>query len=209
MTTNGANHHITSREQLRELYGTPFPPSLYKELGHINDHYRAMIELSPFVALATTGPNGLDCSPRGDAPGFIRVKDANTLLLPDRPGNNRTDTLGNILDDPRVSLLFLIPGIGETLRVVGRAAISVDPELLESFAVNGKPARSVLVITVESVFFHCSKAIVRSKLWDPSRHLPRTALASTGTMVAELSKGAIAAEQYDRDAPARIQAMLY
>lgn len=209
MTTNGTDHRITTREQLRRLYGPPFPPALFKEIDHVSAHYRAMIELSPFAVLATNGPNGLDCSPRGDAPGFIRVKDDRTLLLPDRPGNNRTDTLGNLLDDPRVSLLFLIPGIGEMLRVVGRAAISIDPELLESFAVSGRPPRSVLVIKVESVFFHCSKAAVRAQLWDPSCHLPRAALPSTGTIVAALSSGAVAAEQYDRDAPARIQAMLY
>jgi PPOX class probable FMN-dependent enzyme len=200
---------VTNTADLRQRYGAPSPPSLYKEIDYVSDDYRAMIEAAPFVAIATSGPGGLDCSPRGDAPGFVRVADQNTLHMPDRPGNNRTDSLSNLLHDPRIGMLFLIPGVGETLRVNGRATISVEPQLLESFAINGKPPRSVLVVTVESIYFQCSKALVRSKLWDPSLHIKRSDLPSTGSMIGRLSKGAIDAEAYDRAAPERIKTMLY
>jgi len=159
--------------------------------------------------LATNGPEGVDCSPRGDAPGFVRVLDEKTLLVPDRRGNNRIDSLRNILADPRVALLFLIPGIGETLRVIGRAKISTDPELLDSFMVNGKTPRSVLVVAVERVFYQCTKAIVRSKLWDPATQIERKSLPSAGTILAELSGGKIGGPEHDRGQPERIQATLY
>jgi uncharacterized protein len=209
MLTEYAVAKITDPAQLRQLYGDPFPPSLYKEIDYINADYRAMIEASPFVVLATSGPGGLDCSPRGDAPGFVRVADEKTLQLPDRPGNNRTDSLSNILQDPRIGMLFLIPGVGETLRVNGRASISIDPQLRESFAISDRLPRSVLIVSVESVYFQCSKALVRSKLWDPSQHRQRSELPSTGSMVARLSNGAIDGEAYDRNAPERIKSMLY
>src|SRR5262249_54774573 len=154
-------------------------------------HYRAFIEAAPFVAIATCAPEGLDCSPRGDAPGFVRLHDEKTLLIPDRPGNNRTDSLRNILRDPRVALLVLVPGAGETFRDNGRAGISIDPALRESFAVNGKPARAVIVVTVERAYFQCSKAIVRSKLWDATRHIDRSSLPSAGQIITEISKGRV------------------
>lgn len=207
--TSQMNHRITSLEQLEALYGPTNPNSLRKEIGYIHPHYKKLIEAAPFVVLASAGPEGLDCGPRGDAPGFVRVVDEQTLQIPDRRGNNRLDTLKNILRDDRVALLFLIPGIGETLRVNGRAAIVADPELIESFAVNGKPPFCIIEITVESIYFHCSKAMVRSRLWDPARQLPRTALPSTGTIVEALTKGEVSGADYDREAPARIQAQLY
>lgn len=209
MTTNGSAHTITTLEELQARYGQPVGASLAKEIDHISEHYRLMIEASPFMALATVGPEGLDCTPRGDAAGFVRVKDAKTLLIPDRRGNNRIDSLRNLIGDPRVSLLFLIPGVSETLRVNGRAAISIEPSLLESFAVDGKQPRCVIVVTAERVYFQCAKAIVRSKLWDPATQIPRSALPSTGTMVEALSKGAINGETYDREAPIRIPQQLY
>jgi PPOX class probable FMN-dependent enzyme len=209
MTTNGSANTITTLEDLQARYGTPMLASLAKEIDHVNAHYGAMIEASPFFAIATCGADGLDCSPRGDAAGFVRIADEKTLLIPDRPGNNRTDTLRNIIGDPRVGLLFLIPGIGETLRVNGRAEISVDPSLLESFAINGKLPRSVIVVHVESVYFQCSKAIVRSQLWNPERHRARDELPSAGKILAGLAPDKIDAADYDRAAPARIQAMLY
>src|SRR5437016_4724729 len=163
MAGNGKDHLVTTMAALEALYPTPpLPVSQVKEIDHVSAHYRAFIAAAPFFALATSGPEGLDCSPRGDAPGFVRVVDDKTLLIPDRLGNNRIDSLRNILRDPRVALLFLIPGIGETIRVVGRAAISADPELAASFAVNGKVPRCVIVVTVERVFYQCTKAIVRS-----------------------------------------------
>ncbi|MCK8784923.1 pyridoxamine 5'-phosphate oxidase family protein, partial [Roseomonas sp. NAR14] len=157
---------------------------------------------------------GLDASPRGDAAGFVEVADARTLLLPDRRGNNRIDSLRNILADPRVALLFLIPGIGETLRVNGRAAISVAPALLHRFAHEGRLPRSVLVVRVETAYFQCSRAVLRAGLWEPERRLPRSALPSTGTILADLARGQQAGggfdgEGYDRDLPGRIAATLY
>src|SRR5712672_4233232 len=131
-------HLITTTQQLKQLYGEVFPPAIAKEIDHVNAHYRAFIEAAPFFALATSGPDGLDCSPRGDPAGFVRVHDEKTLLIPDRRGNNRIDSLRNLIHDPRVALLFLIPGCGETIRVNGRATISTDPALTQSFPVNGK-----------------------------------------------------------------------
>ena len=209
MTTNGAGHTITTLDQLKRRYGEPSGAAVAKELDHVSAHYRAMIEASPFVALATVAPEGLDCTPRGDHAGFVRVADEHTLLLPDRRGNNRTDSLHNIIRDPRVALLFLIPGVGETLRVNGRAVISVEPALLASFAIDGKEPRSVLVVTVEKVYFQCQKALVRSKLWDPATQIPRSALPSTGTMVQAVSKGAIDGATYDRELPMRVPEQLW
>jgi PPOX class probable FMN-dependent enzyme len=200
---------VTSVEQLEAIYGDPMPTSLVKEIDHISDGYRALIEAAPFVVIATSGPGGLDCSPKGDAPGFVRIVDERTLMIPDRPGNNRLDGFKNLMTDPRIALLFLIPGCPETLRVNGRATVSVDPALRESFAVNGKPARAVLIVNIETIFFHCAKAIVRGKLWDPAAQVARSALPSTGTIIAELSGGKLGGAQYDKDAPERIKSQLY
>jgi len=162
----------------------PLSHRLKKEVAYVHPCYRKFIEAAPFVLLATSGPDGLDLSPRGDAAGFVRVHDENTLLLPDRRGNNRIDSLRNIIHDPRVALLFLIPGIGETLRVVGSASIHIQPDLLATFAVDGKLPRSVLAIKVESVFFQCSRAVLRSHLWDSSKHVSRDDLPSPGSILA-------------------------
>jgi uncharacterized protein len=202
-------HLVTSLEQLDALYGAKNPNSIAKEIDHLSDGYRKLIEAAPFVAIATGGPEGFDCSPKGDAPGFVRVLDDKTLAIPDRPGNNRLDGFRNIVRDPRIGLLFLIPGVGETLRVNGRASISIDPELMQSFTVNGKLPRSVLIVHIETVYFHCSKAIVRSRLWDEKTKIDRKSLPSTGAILAELSHGKLGGEAYDRDAPERIKAQLY
>jgi PPOX class probable FMN-dependent enzyme len=209
MTGNDNDHLVTSVEQLERIYGEPYGPSLAKEADRITVHYRAFIEAAPFFALASGGPDGFDCSPRGDAPGFVRVHDEKTLLVPDRQGNNRIDTLRNILSEPRVALLFLIPGCGETIRVNGRAAISTDPALAQTFIVNGKAPRAVIVVTVDRVYFQCAKAIVRSKLWDASRHVDRKSLPSAGTILAELTDGKLGGEAHDRAAPERLKATLY
>jgi hypothetical protein len=202
-------HLVTTMEQLDALYGAKNPNSVAKEIDHLSDGYRKLIEAAPFVAIATGGPDGFDCSPKGDAPGFVRVLDDKTLAIPDRPGNNRLDGFRNIMRDPRIALLFLIPGVGETFRVNGRASISIDPELMQSFAVNGKLPRSVLIVHIETAYFHCSKAIVRSKLWDEKTKIDRRSLPSTGTILAELSQGKLGGEAYDRAAPERIKAQLY
>ncbi len=203
------DHLITSIEQLQTLYGEKSRGAVLKEIDRLNSGYRKLVEAAPFVAVATAGPEGLDCSPKGDAPGFVRILDDRTLALPDRPGNNRVDGFTNILRDPRISLLFLIPGVGETLRVNGRASITVDPELMQCFAVNGKLPRCVLVVHIERVYFHCSKAIVRSRLWDEATKIDRSSLPSAGTLVAELTEGTLGGEAYDREAPQRIKATLY
>jgi uncharacterized protein len=192
---------------LAALYGAPGEASLAKETPLINAQYRAFIEAAPFCALATCGPEGMDCSPRGDAPGFVRVADEKTLMIPDRRGNNRIDSLRNILAEPRVALLFLIPGIGETFRVNGRARISVDPELTASFTVDGKAPKSVIVVDVDTVYFQCSRAILRSRLWDPARQVARASLPSNGAILAELSGQKIDGEKYDRELPGRINVL--
>lgn len=203
------DHLVTTMDALEALYGEPYGPAIVKEIDHVNQSYRALIAAAPFFALATSGPDGLDCSPRGDAAGFVRVHDAKTLLVPDRRGNNRIDSLRNIVRDPRVALLFLIPGVGETLRIIGRAAISTDPELTGSFAVNGKEPRIVLIVAVERVFYQCTKAIVRSRLWDPATQVERKSLPSAGTILAEITGGKLGGSEHDRGQPERIKATLY
>ncbi len=179
-----------------------------KEVPTLHPHYQAMIRAAPFCALATVGAM-VDVTPRGDAPGFVEIADERTLLLPDRRGNNRIDSLRNVLADPRVALLFLIPGVGETLRVNGRAEISVDPALLARFAVDGKLPRSVLVVHVLTVFFQCSRAVVRAELWNPDRRIARSDLPSTGTILKDLSAAKVGGAEYDAALAARVQATLY
>ncbi len=204
-----STHEITSLEQLKGIYGDIRPVAVLKEKEELTDAYRRLIEAAPFVAMATSGPEGLDCSPKGDPAGFVHILDSKTLAIPDRPGNNRIDGMRNLVRDPRIALLFLIPGVSETLRVNGRATISVDPDLLQSFAIDGKLPRSVMIVHIERIYFHCAKAIVRSKLWDEATKIDRRALPSTGAMVAELTTGQFGGGEYDRELPARIKAELY
>jgi len=194
---------IGSVAELEALYGEPNEASTVKEVDYITPHYRAWIEASPFAVLATAGPEGLDCSPRGDKPGFVRIHDDKTLMLPDRRGNNRVDSLRNIVRNPRVGLLFLIPGVGNTLRVNGHAHLSADPDLLESFAVEDKAPRSVTVITVDTVYFQCARALVRSELWNPERHVDPRSLPSAGEILAALSDNRVGGVTYDREWPGR------
>ena len=197
-------HEITTLEALEALYQPqPVPASTVKVTDHITPHYAALIQASPFVALATVGPEGLDCSPRGDLPGFVRIADPKTLILPDRRGNNRIDSLRNVVRDPRVALLFLIPGSGTTFRVNGRAVLSAEPALLDSFAVDGKPPRTVTVVTVDEAYFQCARAIVRSGLWKPESHVDPAALPTPGAMLAAVTAGEVGGETYDREWPGR------
>lgn len=200
---------IATIEDLEARYGTPRDAALTKETDRIVPSYKAMIEASPFMALATSGPEGLDCSPRGDAGPVVVVADEKTVLLPDRAGNNRIDSLRNIVRDPRVALLFLIPGSGNTLRINGRAALSVDPDLLTSFAIDGKEPRSVIVTTVERIYFQCARAVLRAELWNPDKHVDPKALPSAGTMLAETSAGDIDAAEYDKAWPGRAKVSLW
>jgi PPOX class probable FMN-dependent enzyme len=209
MDVSAADHRITSVEQLEALYGQPKGGALFKEIDFISDHYRAFIEAAPFVVLASVGPEGLDTSPRGDPAGFVRVLDAHTVLIPDRRGNNRLDTLKNIVRDPRVALLFLIPGVGETLRINGRAELITDPALCESFAINGKAPRSIIRVTAERVYFQCQKALVRSRLWDPAAQVERSTLPTAGTIIEALAPEPFDGKTYDDNYPEYMKQVIY
>lgn len=200
---------IDTLEQLQALYGQAHERSLRKEIPYLSEPYQALVAASPFVVLGTHGPDGLDCSPRGDAPGFVRVLDERTLLLPDRPGNNRIDSLRNIIHDPHVALLFLIPGVGESFRVNGRASISLEPELLELCMAQGKLPRSVLRISVDTCYFQCSKAAVRSGLWDAERHVERSSLPSAGDILKVVMDPQFDVQAYERELQERLKTMLY
>src|SRR5215813_10064802 len=202
-------HYVTSMAQLEAMYAQPMENSLLKVADRITSSYRVLIEKSPFAALATCGPEGLDCSPRGDLAGFVRIHDDKTLMIPDRRGNNRVDSLRNIVRDPRVALLFLIPGSGTTLRVNGRAHLSADPELLASFAMEGKTPRSVIVMTIEDIYFQCARAIVRSDLWNPDRRVDPKTLPTPGDILAGMSDNTVGGEKYDKEWPERARATLW
>jgi uncharacterized protein len=177
---------IDDAEQLRAAYGAPNERSLKKQLSRLDKHCRDFIARSPFLVIASADPAGhCDASPKGDAPGFVRVIDDATLLIPDRLGNNRVDTLGNLLARPGIGLIFFVPGINETLRVNGSARITTDPELLEPLAVNGKTPRSGILIAAEEVYFHCGKALIRSDLWNPEKMLKMSDFPSLGRIIAE------------------------
>lgn len=201
---------ITSIAELEALY-TPAPndASTVKVADRITVDYRRMIEASPFVALATCGPEGLDCSPRGELGGVVRIQDEKTLLMPDRRGNNRIDSLRNIVRDPRVALLFLIPGSGNTLRLNGRAFVSADAELCNAFLMQGKAPRSVIVIEIDELYFQCARAIVRSELWNPERHIDPKALPTAGQILASMSAGELGGEAYDQAWPERARKSLW
>ncbi len=207
MTTSP--HAIETVAQLEALFGQPGEASLKKEVPYLHPAYRALIEASPFAVLSTVGPGGLDASPRGDPPGFVVVRDDKTLLMPERRGNNRIDSLRNIVADPRVGLLFLIPGVGETLRVNGRARITVEPGLLASLAMEGKPPQCVIEVRVETVFFQCARAIQRSKLWEPVQADAKRSVPTPGAILSALTEAQFDGETYDRELPARQKATLY
>lgn len=204
---------ITSIEKLESIYNRPVNErSLWKEIDHINDHYRRFIEASPFLVLATYGEKGVDVSPRGDPPGFVRVASPGCIQIPDRRGNNRLDSLRNILANTQVGLIFLVPNAGETIRVSGRAEIIVDEALCNSFAINGKPASSVLSVTVEKAYFQCQKALARSKLWDPASYPDRSNLPTAGQMTKHFSAQQgeeFDGEVYDREYPDYMKETMY
>ena len=192
---------IESEAELDALYGAPSPNSLHKQTDRLTDGYRALIAASPFFALASVGPEGLDCSPRGErqdgVPQAIHIEDDRTLMIPDRRGNNRVDSLRNIVRDPRVALLFLIPGSGITMRVTGQAQVRIDADLLARFAVDGKAPRSVILITVQHAYFQCARAILRADLWSPDHHGDAAALPSAGTLLQEITRDQATAETVD------------
>jgi len=201
---------VTSVEQLEALY-TPAPvaASTVKVAHRMTPEYRRLIEASPFAALATIGPEGVDCSPRGDQPGFVRIHDDQTLMMPDRRGNNRIDSLRNIVRDPRVAFLFLLPGSGTTFRANGRAHLSIDPELLASFEVEGKAPRSVIVMQIDELYFQCARAIVRSELWNPARHLDPKSLPTPGEILASMTDNQVGGDAYDKAWPERARQTMW
>jgi PPOX class probable FMN-dependent enzyme len=200
---------IATVKELEAIYGEPNEASTVKVSDRITPPNRRLIEKSPFAVLATCGPEGLDCSPRGDLPGFVRVHDEQTLMMPDRRGNNRVDSLRNIVRDPRVALLFLIPGSGSTLRVNGRAQVSIAPDLLASFRIDGKAPRSVVVMTVDEIYFQCARAIVRSDLWNPDKRVDPASLPTPGLILAGMSENRVGGEEYDRAWPERARQSLW
>lgn len=200
---------VTTLAELTAIYGAPVEAATVKERLQLTPLYRELIAASPFAVLATSGPGGLDCSPRGDRPGFVRILDDRTLALPDRRGNNRVDSLRNIVSDPRVALLFLIPGSGTTFRVNGRATISRAAGLCASFAAGGSAPRTVIVIDIDAAYFQCARAVVRAGLWSAAAQVEAAALPSPGAMLAEASDNRVGGADYDRDWPARAAASLW
>jgi PPOX class probable FMN-dependent enzyme len=195
--------------ELRARYGAVHPLALDKVLDRFDRHARAFIELSPFLVLGTADADGKqDVSPRGDPPGFVRVLDDRTLAIPDRPGNRRVDSLGNVLANPEVGLLFFVPGVNETLRVNGRARVSTEPDLMDRLAVAGRPALSALVIEVREVFFHCGKALIRSRLWDDGARIERARFPSLGRILADQVAG-VEARQAEREVEESYRTRLY
>jgi len=200
---------VSTLAELEALYEAPIPVAITKEVDHLTEQHQAYVEASPFVVVATSGPDGLDCSPRGDPPGFVRVADERTLLVPDRRGNNRLDTLRNLVLDPRIGLLFLVPGVGVTLRVNGTAHLSTDDDLRASFAIGDKVPTTVIVVRTTAVYTQCPKALVRSHLWDPSRYRDPDDLPSVGEIVEAITGGAFDGKEYDASYPERVRQTMY
>ena len=201
---------IRSVAQLEKIYGTaPALASTAKESHLLTPEYRRLVEASPFIALATVGPEGLDCSPRGDAREVVRVANDSTIILPDRRGNNRIDSLRNIVCDPRVALLFLIPGSGTTFRINGHATISVDAELLASLAVEGKQPRTAIIIKITTCYFQCARAVLRAQLWNPANWPDRDDLPSPGQILEAMTARKIDGADYDADWPGRAAASMW
>ena len=201
---------INTISELEAIYHQqPVLASMAKEIHYLIPQYQKLIELSPFVTLATIGPSGLDCSPRGDKQGFVRVLDPKTLAMPDRRGNNRIDSLRNIVADPRVALLFFIPGSGTTFRVNGRAHLTTDADLCKSFEVEGNLPRSVIIIKVEAAYTQCARAILRARLWDSSKHVEKSEVPTIGEMLEAMTQGKINAEEYNSNWPVRAKTSMW
>jgi hypothetical protein len=211
-------HIVRAASELEALYGPALERSVRKQLDHLDPYCRAFIAASPMVivgtqsAIASSGASGVvaaDASPRGDVPGFVQVADDHTLLIPDRRGNNRMDTLRNLVENPAIGLLFLVPGVNEAFRVNGEAVLSRDPALTEPFAVQGKAPRTVIVVQVKEAYIHCSRALVRADLWNPAKFAKPGAVPSMGTMLAAHTCGFVDAQAFDEEAKVRVPVTLY
>jgi len=201
---------LASIAELEAIYhAKPSQASTAKAAQRLTPEYRRLIEASPFLLLATSGPEGLDCSPRGDAHGLVRIEDDETLVIPDRRGNNRIDSLRNIMRDPRVALLFLIPGSGTTLRVNGVASISSDAALLNSFAVDGKLPRTAIIVKAQDIYFQCARAVARADLWNPEKYVSPGSLPTPGDILHAQSNGEIEGRKYDLEWPDRARTSMW
>ncbi|MFZ0592970.1 MAG: pyridoxamine 5'-phosphate oxidase family protein [Bryobacteraceae bacterium] len=200
---------LNNAGEVRAHYGEPSNMSKAKQLDHLDQHCKAFIQLSPFIVVATAGTDGrADASPRGDAPGFVSVLDEKTILIPDRTGNRRADTINNVAVNPHVGILFMVPGINETLRVNGAARVTIDPDLLIPLAVNQKVPTAGLIVTTEEVFFHCGKPLIRSDLWNPDRRVVRGRFPSLGKVLADQIAGG-KAEEFDLSIEEQYRTRLY
>jgi PPOX class probable FMN-dependent enzyme len=200
---------IDTPDKLRAIYGHATGRAVSKEITKLEPHSKRFIELSPFLVMATSRPDGLaDASPKGDHPGFVQVIDDETVAIPDRPGNNRLDTMENILVNPAIGLIFFIPGVNETLRINGTAAINDDPDLLQRFEVNGKLPKTVFVVKAQEVYLHCAKALMRSKLWSPDAQAPERPIPSMAQMLRDQTTDEVELESQE-DMEARYQNVLY
>ena len=200
---------VATIEQLEAIYGFPNDASTVKVADRVTPSYRMLIDQSPFAALATCGPEGLDCSPRGDLPGFVRVHDDKTLMMPDRRGNNRCDSLRNIVRDPAGGAVVPDPGLRQHAARQRPRHVSADPELLASFKMDGKAPRTVIVMTVEEIYFQCARAIVRSDLWNPDKRVDPKSLPTPGQILAEMSDNTVGGEKYDREWPERARQTMW
>lgn len=200
---------IDTPDKLRGLYGHATGRAVSKEITKLEAHSKRFIELSPFLVMATSRPDGLaDASPKGDHPGFVQVLDDETVAIPDRPGNNRLDTMENLLVNPAIGLIFFIPGVNETLRINGTATISDAPELLGRFEVNGKLPKTVFVVKAQEVYLHCAKALMRSKLWSLDAQAPERPIPSMAQMLRDQTTDEVELESQE-DMEKRYQKVLY
>ena len=204
-----ASYIVHDVDALSSLYAQPLERSVRKQKDRLDEHSRAFIAASPLVLLGTHGAGVADTSPRGDVPGFVKVVDDHTLLIPDRRGNNRLYSLKNIIRNPAVGLLFIVPGLTETFRVNGDAVISRDPALLEQFTVQGSAPRTVMVVTVKEAYIHCSRALVRADLWNPAKFARPGKVPSFGTIMAAHTCGFVDAEALDEENRVRVPLTLY
>jgi PPOX class probable FMN-dependent enzyme len=200
---------IRDIDELTGLYAAPWERSLRKQLDHLDEYCRLFIAASPLVLVGTQHGNLADASPRGDSPGFVKVADDNTLLIPDRRGNNRLDSLRNLVQNPAIGLLFMVPGVNETFRVNGEAVLSRDPALTGQFVMQGNAPRTVIVVTVKEAYIQCSRALVRSDLWNPAKFARPGALPTMGTVMAKHTCGFVDAQAFDEEAKTRVPATLY
>ncbi|TCD11811.1 pyridoxamine 5'-phosphate oxidase family protein [Oricola cellulosilytica] len=200
---------VTGLQELESIYGAPGEASLLKIADRITPEYRALLEASPFFALATVGPARIDCSPRGELGGAFRIADEKTLIIPDWRGNNRIDSLRNIVRDPRVALLLLIPGSQTTIRMNGTAIVTVDEGLLASFERDGKRPRSAVIVSVNEVYTQCGRAVLRAELWNPAHHVYPKELPTPGDVLRAQSRGVFDSETYDREWAGRAEKTMW